>query len=37
MVVNYLAEQIEEYLAKQTHVRNWTTVPQAEPAAPATR
>ena len=24
-------EQIEQYLAKQTHVRNWTTVRQAEP------
>jgi NDP-sugar pyrophosphorylase family protein len=31
VVVNYLAEQIEEYLARQTHVRNWTTVRQAEP------
>ena len=31
VVVNYLAEQIEEYLAQQTHVRNWTTVRQAEP------
>jgi UDP-N-acetylglucosamine diphosphorylase / glucose-1-phosphate thymidylyltransferase / UDP-N-acetylgalactosamine diphosphorylase / glucosamine-1-phosphate N-acetyltransferase / galactosamine-1-phosphate N-acetyltransferase len=31
VVVNYLAEQIEDYLAKQTHVRNWTTVRQAEP------
>jgi NDP-sugar pyrophosphorylase family protein len=31
VVVNYLAEQIEEYLAKQTHVRDWTTVRQAEP------
>ncbi len=31
VVVNYLAEQIEEYLAKQTHVRNWATVRQAEP------
>ncbi len=31
VVVNYLAEQIEEYLAKQTHVKNWTTVRQAEP------
>ena len=31
VVVNYLAEQIEAYLAKQAHVRNWTTVRQAEP------
>ena len=31
VVVNYLAEQIEQYLAGQTHVRNWTTVRQAEP------
>ena len=31
VVVNYLAGQIEDYLAKQTHVRNWTTVRQAEP------
>ena len=31
VVVNYLAEQIEEYLAQQTHVRNWTTVRQAAP------
>jgi bifunctional UDP-N-acetylglucosamine pyrophosphorylase/glucosamine-1-phosphate N-acetyltransferase len=31
VVVNYLAEQIEDYLAKQTHVRDWTTVRQAEP------
>ncbi len=31
VVVNYLAEQIEAYLARQTHVRNWTTVRQAEP------
>jgi NDP-sugar pyrophosphorylase family protein len=31
VVVNYLAEQIEAYLAKQTHARNWTTVRQAEP------
>jgi len=31
VVVNYLGEQIENYLAKQTHVRNWTTVRQAEP------
>ena len=31
VVVNYLAEQIDDYLAKQTHVKNWTTVRQAEP------
>jgi bifunctional UDP-N-acetylglucosamine pyrophosphorylase/glucosamine-1-phosphate N-acetyltransferase len=31
VVVNYLAEQIEDYLAKQTHVKNWATVRQAEP------
>lgn len=31
VVVNYLAEKIEAYLATQTHVRNWTTVRQTEP------
>lgn len=31
VVVNYLAEQIEDYLAKQPHVKDWTTVRQAEP------
>ncbi len=31
VVVNYLAEQIENYLAKQTHIKNWVTVRQAEP------
>lgn len=31
VVVNYLSDQIEEYLAKQTHATNWTTVRQAEP------
>lgn len=31
VVVNYLAEQVEEYLAKQTHVRDWKAVRQAEP------
>lgn len=31
VVVNYLAGQVEEYLANQTHVRNWATVRQAEP------
>ena len=31
VVVNYLAEQVEEYLAAQKHVANWTTVRQTEP------
>ncbi|MFO0803149.1 MAG: nucleotidyltransferase family protein [Gemmataceae bacterium] len=31
VVVNYLAEQIDAYLATQPHVKNWTTVRQAEP------
>ena len=31
VVVNYLAGQIEDYLAAQTHVKNWTAVRQAEP------
>lgn len=31
VVVNYLAEQIEDYLKRQTHVKNWTTVFQAKP------
>lgn len=31
VVVNYLAEQIEAYLAQQQHIRNWATVRQAEP------
>jgi bifunctional UDP-N-acetylglucosamine pyrophosphorylase/glucosamine-1-phosphate N-acetyltransferase len=31
VVVNYLAEQIEGYLARQTHVRNWAAVRQTEP------
>lgn len=31
VVVNYLAEQIETYLAGQTHFTNWVTVPQATP------
>src|SRR5437763_15474975 len=31
VVVNYLAEQIEAYLARQTHVRDWATVRPAEP------
>ncbi|MFM8270738.1 MAG: nucleotidyltransferase family protein [Gemmata sp.] len=31
VVVNYLAVQIEGYLARQPHVRNWAAVRQAEP------
>ena len=31
VVVNYLAEQVEDYLATQRHVANWATVRQAEP------
>jgi bifunctional UDP-N-acetylglucosamine pyrophosphorylase/glucosamine-1-phosphate N-acetyltransferase len=31
VVVNYLAEQIEDYLSQQAHVRNWAAVRQAEP------
>jgi NDP-sugar pyrophosphorylase family protein len=31
VVVNYLAEQIEDYLGSQTHVPDWATVRQAEP------
>src|SRR5262245_33844226 len=31
VVVNYLAEQIEEYMKQQTHVRNWTLVRQSVP------
>jgi bifunctional UDP-N-acetylglucosamine pyrophosphorylase/glucosamine-1-phosphate N-acetyltransferase len=31
VVVNYLAEQIEDYLARQQHVKDWATVRQAEP------
>lgn len=31
VVVNYLAEQIDAYLATQTHVKNWATVRQTEP------
>ena len=31
VVVNYLAEQIEAYLARQTHVKNWAAVRQTEP------
>lgn len=31
VVVNYLAEQIEDYLRKQSHVRDWATVRQEQP------
>jgi glucose-1-phosphate thymidylyltransferase len=31
VVVNYLAEQIEAYLAKQKHIRDWATVRQEVP------
>lgn len=31
VVVNYLAEQIEDYLKSQMHVKNWTTVFQEKP------
>jgi len=31
VVANYLAEQIEDYLRTQTHVRDWATVRQQEP------
>src|SRR5437870_10122686 len=31
VVVNYLAEQIEAYLASQAHFRDWEAVRQAEP------
>src|SRR5262249_10038396 len=31
VVVNYLAELIEEYLKGQSHVRDWLTVRQAVP------
>ena len=31
VAVNYLAEQIEDYLRTQPHARNWATVRQAEP------
>lgn len=31
VVVNYLADQIEDYLARQTHVKDWTTVRQESP------
>jgi NDP-sugar pyrophosphorylase family protein len=31
VVTNYLAEQIDDYLAGQSHIRNWTTVRQPVP------
>jgi bifunctional UDP-N-acetylglucosamine pyrophosphorylase/glucosamine-1-phosphate N-acetyltransferase len=31
VVVNYLAEQIEDYLGGQTHFRDWAAVRQAQP------
>jgi NDP-sugar pyrophosphorylase family protein len=31
VVVNYLAEQIEEYLKRQRHFRDWTAVRQQQP------
>src|SRR5262249_10928470 len=31
VVVHYLAEQVEQYLAGQTHVRDWVAVPQQQP------
>jgi bifunctional UDP-N-acetylglucosamine pyrophosphorylase/glucosamine-1-phosphate N-acetyltransferase len=31
VVTNYLAEQVDAYLARQTHIRNWTTVRQEVP------
>jgi NDP-sugar pyrophosphorylase family protein len=31
VVVNYLAEQVEDYLSKQPHIRNWAAVRQTEP------
>lgn len=31
VVVNYLAEQIEDYLRRQTHVRDWQVVRQEQP------
>ena len=31
VVINYLAEQVEDYLRRQTHFREWATVRQAEP------
>jgi NDP-sugar pyrophosphorylase family protein len=37
VVVNYLAEQIEDYLGEQSHIPEWTTVRRPSPAGPATR
>jgi bifunctional UDP-N-acetylglucosamine pyrophosphorylase/glucosamine-1-phosphate N-acetyltransferase len=31
VVVHYLAEQVEEYLKRQTRVRDWVIVPQGDP------
>jgi NDP-sugar pyrophosphorylase family protein len=31
VVVHYLAEQVDGYLAKQTHFKEWVTVPQGDP------
>src|SRR5688500_12937126 len=31
VVVHYLAEQVEKYLASQQRVRDWVAVPQLEP------
>ena len=31
VVTNYLAEQVDAYLASQSHIRNWTTVRQEVP------
>jgi bifunctional UDP-N-acetylglucosamine pyrophosphorylase/glucosamine-1-phosphate N-acetyltransferase len=31
VVVNYMAEQVEDYLRQQAHFRDWATVRQAEP------
>jgi bifunctional UDP-N-acetylglucosamine pyrophosphorylase/glucosamine-1-phosphate N-acetyltransferase len=31
VVVNYLADQIDAYLKKQTHIKNWSTVHQEVP------
>src|SRR5947209_11572844 len=31
VVVNYLADQLESYLAKQTHIPRWAVVRQEQP------
>jgi bifunctional UDP-N-acetylglucosamine pyrophosphorylase/glucosamine-1-phosphate N-acetyltransferase len=31
VVVHYLAEQVEDYLRKQTHFKEWAVVPQGDP------